>query len=47
MGTTIVQPDVGIVPPDRAKELPPLVIVTVPPQVFVVGVPEEFFILDG
>jgi hypothetical protein len=48
-GTVIVQlPDAGIVPPERATELPPLVMVTVPPQVFVEGEPAVFFILaDG
>jgi hypothetical protein len=36
-------PDAGIVPPARASELPPLTMVTVPPQVFVVGVAAVFF----
>jgi hypothetical protein len=41
-------PDAGMVPPERATELPPLVMVNVPPQVFDVGVPAVFCILaDG
>jgi hypothetical protein len=38
-------PDARIVPPDKATELPPLVIVTVPPQVFDEKVAAVFFIL--
>jgi hypothetical protein len=38
-------PDAGMVPLDRASELPPLVIVTVPPQVLDEGVAAVFFIL--
>jgi hypothetical protein len=38
-------PVAGIVPSARLSELPPLVIVTVPPQLFVVGFPAAFFIL--
>jgi hypothetical protein len=37
--------DAGIVPPERASELPPLVMVTVPPQLFDVGAPAVFFML--
>jgi hypothetical protein len=45
-GTTMEQlPDAGIVPPDKATELPPLVIVTVPPHVFDEKVAAVFFIL--
>ena len=47
-GTTIEQlPDAGIVPPDRASELPPFTIVIVPPQVFVVGAAATFTTLPG
>jgi hypothetical protein len=46
IGTVILQlPDAGTVPPERASELPPLVIVTVPPQVLDEGVPAVFCIL--
>jgi hypothetical protein len=39
-GTTMEQlPDADIVPLERANDAPPLVIVIVPPQVFVVGLP--------
>lgn len=42
-GTTMAQlPDAGITPPDKASEDPPLVMLTVPPQVLVVGVAEVF-----
>ena len=45
-GTTTEQlPDAGMVPPERASELPPLVIVTAPPQVLDEGVPAVFRIL--
>jgi hypothetical protein len=45
-GTTMEQlADAGIVPPDRASELPPLVMVTEPPQVFVEGVAAVFCML--
>lgn len=45
IGTITEQlPEAGITPPDRANELPPLVIVTVPPQVLVVGAAAVFFI---
>lgn len=45
-GTTIVQlPDAGMAPPEIASELPPLVIVTVAPQVLVEGAAEVFFML--
>lgn len=38
-------PEAAMVTFDRAKEEPPLVMVTVPPQVFVVGEPAVFFML--
>lgn len=48
MGTTMVQlPEAAIVTFEIAKEVPPLVIVTVPPQVFDEGEPAVFFMLAG
>ena len=45
-GTTMEQlPDAGIVPPERARDDPPLVIVTVPPQELDEGVPAVFCML--
>jgi hypothetical protein len=45
-GTTMEQLlDAGTVPPERASELPPLAMVTVQPQVFVVGAAAVFFML--
>jgi hypothetical protein len=38
-------PEAGMTPPVRRSELPPLVMVTVPPQVFVVGVAALFLML--
>jgi hypothetical protein len=38
-------PEAGIVPPDRLSEEPPLVMLTVPPQVFDVGDAAVFFML--
>ena len=47
-GTTMEQlPDAAIVTPEMAKEVPPLLIITVPPQVFDVGDEAVFFILVG
>jgi hypothetical protein len=47
-GTTMEQlPDAGIVPFDRASELPPLVMVTVPLQVLVDGVAAVFVMPEG
>lgn len=47
-GITIEQlPEDEIVPSDNVKKLPPLAIVTVPPQVFVVGLPAVFVMPDG
>ena len=45
-GTTMAQLlDARIVPPERLSEEPPLVIVTVPPQVLDDGVAAVFFML--
>jgi alcohol dehydrogenase class IV len=38
-------PDAGMIPAVSCSELPPLVMATVPPQVFVVGATEVFFML--
>lgn len=47
-GTTMEQlPEIGIFPLDRLIELPPLVMVTVPPQVFDDGVSAVFCMLVG
>ena len=47
-GTTMEQlPDADIVPPERASDEPPLVIVTVPPQVLDDGVAAVLIIADG
>ena len=47
-GTTMEQlPDAGIVPFDSASELPPLVMVTVPPQVLDEGVAAVLIIPGG
>ena len=41
-------PDAGMVPPERLSELPPLAMVTVPPQELDEGVAEVFFrLLEG
>jgi hypothetical protein len=47
-GTTIEQlPEIGMFPLVRLSELPPLVMATVPPQVFVEGVPAVLIMPDG
>jgi hypothetical protein len=42
---TVQLPDAGIVPPERASELPPLAMVTAPPQELVTGAAAVFFML--